>query len=352
MQEMTVGFLSQNRTRPFWLAPTLLIIVLLLVLGGVSAEAVVPTFTIENVIVDTSVTIQTQNFPPNQDFVVRMGPNGTLAIDGEVVGVTNSGGTGIFSATYPIPLALRGADRIAIRLESPQGYYSYNWFYNNREPKPDQAGTGTPTFTIESVVINESVTIMTQNFPPGREFIVMMDHMGTLAINGYPVGVVNSAAGGSFMATFPIPQPLVGLERIAIRAESGPYFAYNWFDNQPLQEARTPTMRVCAVTRDVSVGIQTATSFPPNREFAVLMGPMGTNGIDGYVAGTLNSGPTGSVSAVFAIPSGLRGLDQIAIRLDEIEGPHYSFDYFDNRDGFYCAPAPVPSPTASPTPAP
>jgi hypothetical protein len=330
-----------------WLGPLALVAVLALVLRGASAESVVPAFTIEAVVVDTSVTIQTQNFPPNQEFVVRMGQNGTLAVDGEVVGVTNSGGTGIFSATYPIPLSLRGADRIAIRLESAQGYYSYNWFYNNLAPKPGATG-GTPTFTIESVVINETVTIMTQNFPPEREFIVMMDHMGTLAINGYPVGILRSGAGGSFMATFPIPQPLVGLERIAIRAESGPYFAYNWFDNQPLEAPRTPLMRVCAVVRDTSVGIQTNSSFPPNREFAVLMGPMGTNGIEGYVAGTLNTGPTGAVNGTFPIPAGLRGLDQIAIRLDEIEGPHFSFDYFDNRDGFYCQPAPLPTPTATP----
>ncbi|MES0361188.1 MAG: hypothetical protein ABUK20_09755 [Anaerolineales bacterium] len=38
---------------------------------------------------------------------------------------------GSFVATYSIPQTLRGLKQIAIRLQSPTGYYSYNWFYNN-----------------------------------------------------------------------------------------------------------------------------------------------------------------------------------------------------------------------------
>lgn len=332
-------FLSRHQTRLAQLAPVMLILALVFVLRGAAAQsdATEPTFTIEAVVVDTSVTVQTQNFPPNQDFVVRMGPNGTLGVGGEVVGITNSGSNGLFRATYPIPVALRGAQRIAIRMESPQGTFSYNWFDNNLAPVPQ---TGTPSFKIESVVINESVTIETRNFPPDREFLVLMGPNGTLGVNGYPVGIFKSGPGGKLSVSFPIPKELKGLERISIRAESGPYFAYNWFDNQPIEEVRTPTMRICAVVRDQTVTIQTGKSFPTNREFAILMGPMGTNGVNGYVTGTLNSGPEGSVAGTFPIPAGLRGLDQISIRADEINGPYFSFNYFNNQNGVYCQSTP------------
>ncbi len=37
-------------------------------------------------------------------------------------------------AVYTIPASLHGLDRIAIRMDSPEGYYSYNWFWNNTYP--------------------------------------------------------------------------------------------------------------------------------------------------------------------------------------------------------------------------
>ena len=95
---------------------------------------VVPTFTIVSVIKDTSVTIQTANFPPNQDFSVTMGPLGTLGVGGVLVTTTNSGAGGAFTVTYPIPAQLAGTLQIAIRLQSASGYYSYNWFFDATAP--------------------------------------------------------------------------------------------------------------------------------------------------------------------------------------------------------------------------
>jgi len=61
-----------------------------------------------------------------------MGKYGTLGIGGVVIGTTNSGTGGAFSATYSIPAELKGETRIAIRLDSTTGgFYSYNWFWNN-----------------------------------------------------------------------------------------------------------------------------------------------------------------------------------------------------------------------------
>ncbi len=316
--------------------PVALLAIFLVILGSAGAQdtAVVPTFTIENVVVDGSVSILAQDFPANQDFVVTMGPIGTLGINGTPVAITNSGLLGAFAATYPIPPNLVGARQIAVRLQSPQGYFSYNWFWNNlAQPAPIPI----PTFSIESVVPDQTVTIRTHNFPPGRTFLVTMGHMGTLGINGTPVGTLYSGLGGEMTATFPIPVLLKGLERIAIRTQANPFFSYNWFDN-PVAPLPTPTFVVCSVVRDGLVTIRTNSNFPPNRDFAVMMNFMGTLGIDGYVVGGFNTGPTGVVSAAYEIPSGLRGLDQIQIRAEEVGGPFFSFNYFDNQTAVYCTP--------------
>ena len=91
----------------------------------------VPTFEIASVLRNKQVTIKTSDFPPDTDFVVTMGRFGTQGINGLEVARTNSGKGGSFTATYSIPAKFQGQHQIAIRLQSPTGYYSYNWFYNN-----------------------------------------------------------------------------------------------------------------------------------------------------------------------------------------------------------------------------
>ena len=150
-----------------------------------------------------------------------------------------------------------------------------------------------PTFTIENVVVDGSVTILAQNFPPNQEFVVTMGPGGTLGIGGTPVGTFYSGLGGTMTATFPIPVNLKGLERIAIRAEATPFYAYNWFDN-PVAPLPTPTFSICGVVRDEFVVIRTNGNFPANRDFAVMVNGMGTLGINGTVVGGFNSGPAGS----------------------------------------------------------
>ncbi len=163
----------QNKRLRAVALPVALLAVFLVILGSAGAQdtAVVPTFTIENVVVDGSVAILAQDFPANQDFVVTMGPIGTLGINGTPVAITNSGLFGAFSATYPIPANLIGARQIAVRLQSPQGYFSYNWFWNNlAQPAPIPI----PTISIDAVVPDQTVTIRTHNFPPDMTFLVTM----------------------------------------------------------------------------------------------------------------------------------------------------------------------------------
>jgi hypothetical protein len=92
----------------------------------------IPTFSISAVVKDSSVTILTNNFPAGQTFTVRMGEYGTQGIGGIVVDSVDSGTGGAFSKTFTVPASLAGRYKIAIRLETSNGYfYAYNWFYNN-----------------------------------------------------------------------------------------------------------------------------------------------------------------------------------------------------------------------------
>lgn len=94
----------------------------------------IPTFSIVAVVKDTSVTITTKNFPKNVTFDILMGAYGTLGIGGTKVGTLDSGAGGSLTATYKIPAALQGKNRIAIRAQSASGFFAYNWFWNATAP--------------------------------------------------------------------------------------------------------------------------------------------------------------------------------------------------------------------------
>lgn len=347
-------------------------------------SALIPRFHIASVVRNETVTINTENFPANRDFVVRMGPMGTRGINGIVVDTTNSGAGGSFTETYEIPEALHGLNQIAIRLEATTGgYFAYNWFYNNTYPGSgsngagDGAGAGTggaaytgiPTFSIESVVANESVTIRTNNFPRTREFVVTMGAMGTKGINGIPVATTDSGAGGVFTSTYQIPEALQSSNRIAIRLEapSGGFYAYNWFYNSttadgiddgdttddgdaddgdtgdggagdgdvvtpPTEDAGYtgfPWFEVASVEEDQSVTVNLY-NLPPNQQFIVTMGPIGTEGINGIPVATTDSGEGGDLTATYQIPEALRGLPRIALRLESAQG-YYAYNWFYNN---------------------
>lgn len=224
---------------------SILLVAMLLVPVGLVRAATIPTFAIVSVTPDASVTIQTANFPANRTFTVRMGAYGTLGINGTVVGTTESGAGGKFTATYDIPAGLKGSGAIAIRMDATSGgYYAYNWFYNSAAapavtPTPAATGipgtggyTGFPSFNIQSVVKDTSVTIQTKNFPANTTFTARMGAYGTLGINGTVVGSSESGKGGAYTVTFDIPASLKGAGQIAIRLEAANgYYAYNWFYN-------------------------------------------------------------------------------------------------------------------------
>jgi hypothetical protein len=224
--------------------------------GSGSYVSYVPTFSIVTVKPGESVMIRTYNFPPAQAFTVRMGPYGTYGINGEIVGTTDSGNGGSFEATYSIPASLKSADAIAIRMDSSQGYYAYNWFTNmgatSAAPttvppvaaatpvpgapaappaQPPITYTGFPYFYINSVVANNTVTITGYNFPPDQSYVVTMGPYGGYGIGGTVVATSETKTGGTITATYTIPANLAGSYQIAIRMESPYNYAYNWFYN-------------------------------------------------------------------------------------------------------------------------
>jgi len=308
-----------------------------------------PTFSISEVKMDESVTILTNNMPANKNFNVLMGEIGTKGIDGIIVAALNSDKGGSFLATFPIPEQLKGRAQIAIRLEGTDNpYYAYNWFWNDAKngtwpedyppAQPPTCACNIPTFSIKSVVKGEDVTITTYNFPKNMEFTVLMGKMWTRGINGIEVATLNSGEGGSFEATFDIPEELANEERIAIRLEgTGGYYAYNWFWNNTASTPPAepvdgysgyPYFFITAVEKDTTVSIK-AYNLPKDTDFTVLMGKMWTMGINGIEVTTLNSGEGGTLEATFAIPAELAGEQRIAIRLQgEV---YYAYNWFWNN---------------------
>jgi hypothetical protein len=244
--------------------------------GAVSAQSgLIPTIAIISVDPGVSVTIQTAGFPPSQSFTVSMGKLGTLGIGGFVVATTDSGNGGEIEATNDIPPELQNDAYIAIRMQSDQGYFSYNLFSNqassrptletpaipisvetqtsastaiSETPTPTLTSTVTdtpvapayipgivPTISILNVIPDQQVTIQTVNFPPGQTFKVTMGRFGTQGINGIEVASTDSGAGGSLTETYSIPPELAGQSRIAIRLQSSHgFFSYDWFENASL----------------------------------------------------------------------------------------------------------------------
>ena len=301
-----------------------------------------PTITVTSVVVDSTVTLALANLPANYTFNVLMGAYGTLALGGTQVTSFNSGTGGSLSATYTIPAALKGSQKIAIRIDSTTGgFFAYNWFWDNTSTGTTGGTvyTGIPTFTISSVAVDSTVTVSAVNFPANLTFNVLMGAYGTLAIGGTQVASFDTGTGGNFTATYTIPAALKGAQRIAIRMDSttGSFFAYNWFWNNTSTGTTggtaytgIPTFSISAVVKNSTVTVSGA-NFPPNYTFIVLMGAFGTLGIGGTQVATFNSGAGGNFTATYTIPASLSGSAKIAIRMDSTTGGFFAYNWFWNQ---------------------
>ncbi|MBA4376961.1 MAG: hypothetical protein C0401_12435 [Anaerolinea sp.] len=229
-------------------------------------------------------------------------------------------------------------------------------------PSVHAVSAGTiPTISIVSVVTDDKVTIKTYNYPANREFTVRMGEYGTLGVGGIEVAKINSGSGGSFQATFSIPNELKGRYRIAIRLESGIYYSYDFFINdkngtdpyKPSGSTSTPapsttktpvatsgpgvisgysgypTTTVLKVVKNESVTLKTF-NFPKNTDFVVRIGEYGTKGVNGTQVTTFNTANNTSFEATYNIPAGLKDRDRLSIRIETINGYYYAYDWFYN----------------------
>ncbi|MEN8241449.1 MAG: hypothetical protein ABFS17_05980 [Chloroflexota bacterium] len=350
-------------------AVILLILISTQVFAASNPVITIPTFTIVEVDQDNTVKIKAVNFPANDNFNVMMGAYGTLGIGGYSAGSQHSG-TGTFTATYSIPAQMVGAEKIAIRLQSPtSGYYSYNWFWNNQHPGPapapapapgpgpapapgspgmPPAGPGSiPLTSITGVVGDATVSASGTNFPTNDTLNVYIGAYGSKGIGGTLVTTQPTNGSGAFSATYDLPAGFHGHTMLAIRWESPStgYYAYDWFKNvaggggggapagtwgyPPNGKATHPLTTVTAVVQGNTVTIH-GTNFTTNDSYQVLIGAYGTLGVGGTFTATQNTDGTGAFTATYNIPAGLVGADKLSIRFESSATGYYCYDWFNN----------------------
>jgi hypothetical protein len=240
------------------------------------------------------------------------------------------------------------------------GYGGRNVYYPTYYPTYNQYQYATYgnawNFSITNVQQNSSVTVRTYNFPSN---VLFKAKMGRSSGGGYEwidLPDVDSGNGGSFEVVFTIPAEFHGTNQLVLRMiqnkKNGKSFHHDqWFSNVPggsgtggrgvnyypyynnyYYHGTIPTIWIQSVVRNSSVTIRTA-NFPPNLDFQVLMGPMGTRG-HGYHVTTFNSGAGGAMTLTFSIPPQLYGSHQISIRTQNQWSGYFSYNWFYNNTAY------------------
>ncbi len=103
------------------------------------------------------------------------------------------------------------------------------------------------------------------------------------------------------------------------------WHGWRWWPPQPV-----PMMTITAVEEDVSVSFTTK-NLPEDEDFQVLIGKMGTRGVNGTPVGSFNSSD-GVDERIYRIPPEVRGDHRIAIRITtDHPWPYYAFNWFYNN---------------------
>jgi hypothetical protein len=92
-----------------------------------------------------------------------------------------------------------------------------------------------------------------------------------------------------------------------------------------------PTFVIKAVDRNDLVTIQTD-NLRLNDTYKVTMGVMGTRGVNGIHVATINTTDSGRLTKTFSIPSALKGLHQISIRLQSSKTGYFAYNWFYNSN--------------------
>ncbi len=236
-------------------------------------SAATPSISIVSVKSDETVTIDTRSFPADINFTIRMDKAGNQAIDGIVVGQTNSGIGGAFRVTYRIPAELRGVQTIAIRLESAEGWYAFNWFVNRTSGDSSNTGTipetgGTtgakgPRLNILGVAANETVTVEALNLPASTYLTVRVGPYYTFFRDYVITPSVKTDANGYVKFSIGLPEVVKDVEMVTVRVDGGGHHAFNAFKNVD----GGSTIPVTSTGACQIVSVTPSASMPRNADF-------------------------------------------------------------------------------------
>ncbi|MBI3160464.1 MAG: hypothetical protein HYZ26_12775 [Chloroflexi bacterium] len=329
-----------------------------------------PSFWVSNVDVSGSVaqvTLKVTNYDGLDKYRIVVGQN-TADFEALPVGLLDNSYPREFRLTFPLPTGIWDEDEIMIRLINthngnsgttavtiasdwkvitPYGQYTTTYFDLAAQSKAPK--TGAPSMRILNVVKDTEVTVQFFNLAPDKDFTVTLGLIGTQGIGGFTVAIQPTGAGGSFIATYPIPAQLKGESLISIRIQStsSGHYAFDYFANEDGYNAITggastvnpdwvlaagtfPTFEIVSVVKDSKVSI-TGVNFTKNDTYTVRMGLYGTQGVGGFIAGTIDTGGQNAFSATFDIPPELAGLGIIAIRLESQNSNYYAYNFFYNQ---------------------
>lgn len=149
------------------LAPTATTVVLPTALPTATATAKPkPLISIIGIEKNTAITIQTENFPAQEVFKIRVGPFDTFFKDYVEVGTINSGNGGTFKFTVLLPESVKDVEQITVRLDSSSGEYAYNYFKNVTSGTIPAVATPVTNALCELSISPKLSTVMN----PGEDF--------------------------------------------------------------------------------------------------------------------------------------------------------------------------------------
>lgn len=260
---------------------TLLLMVVMIITAAAlpkAASAATPMIDIVSVRSDESVTIRANDFPANINFLVRMDVSGNRAENGIAAAQLNSGRGGAFEVTIPLPAQLKGVATIAIRLESAEGYYAYNWFTNKTggsmpqpqpQPQPIPVTGAKPYLTILAVRANELVEVEARNLPANTSFTVRVGPFSTFFRDYVTTPAVRSDASGIARWTITLPSVVRNVEMVTVRIDGGGRYAFNAFKN--VSSGTIGTIPVTGVTGTCQlVSAAPSGSVSPSSDFDVV----------------------------------------------------------------------------------
>ena len=164
---------------------------------------------------------------------------------------------------------------------------------------------------VVSVVKDTSVTLRSEYFPKGQDFLIRMGRYGTHGLGGDEINTVNTGDSGIFGVTLSIPSDLQGKSPLDVRFDDvygqsaeisfynctgcgqgpkeTPVYLSDLTSNAAIASSSSsyyysgiPATSFVSVVTDTSVTFY-GYNFPTNQDFTVTIGPYGTYGVGGVV---------------------------------------------------------------------